>query len=405
MLFENSSREAPPVSAVSPARRACPICGTRAHKSFFEQKAVPIHQNVVMPSAEEARNCPRGDLALAWCEHCGMIFNAAFRDSVQRFSPDYNNAQTHSPRYRRFLEELADELVERHVLENRMILEVGCGQGAFLRQLCRSGKNRGLGYDPTYSGPETAGGGAVRFVRGGFDEHQAAIPVDLAVCRQVLDVIPDPKRLVAALRAALAASTAVNVFVEVADATWILKSCALWDLGYERCSYFTSRSLRYMMEQEGFKVTHVGTSFGAQYLWLEAHPDDGLGREKPSQASGTLEKLVAGFPSNAQSRLDNALRVLREDSRMVKCCVWGAAGKGVTFLNSVDPHCRFVGFAVDLNPAKQGKYVAGTGHPIVGPEHLAKAPVGSVILLNPNYQEEISQHLREMGVAAPLRCL
>ena len=108
-----------------------------------------------------------------------------------------------------------------------------------------------------------------------------------------------------------------------------------------------------------------------------------MGKEKPSQASGTLEKLVAGFASNAQSRLDNALRVLQEDSRMVKCCVWGAAGKGVTFLNSVDPYCRFVGFAVDLNPAKQGKYGAGTGHPIVGPEHLAKAHVGRVVRGNP----------------------
>ena len=90
---------------------------------------------------------------------------------------------------------------------------------------------------------------------------------------------------------------------------------------------------------------------------------------------------------------------------MVKCCVWGAAGEGVTFLSSVEPYCRFVGFVVDLNPAKQGKYVAGTGHPIVGPEHLAKAPVGSVVLLNPNYQEEVSQHLHQMGVTVPLRCL
>jgi SAM-dependent methyltransferase len=405
MPFENSSLKAPQTLEVSPARGACPLCGTRASRCFFEQKGVPIHQNVLMASPEEARACPRGDLALAACEHCGLIFNTAFEESEQRFPANYNNTQTYSPRYLGFLEAMAEDLVERYALENRVIVDIGCGRGMFLRLLCRGQRNRGVGFDPSYAGPETAEGGAVRFVREFFDERQTAIPADIVVSRHVLDVIPEPRRLLAAMRKGLASSPRAKFVIELPDANWVLGNVALWDVGYERCNYFSRQSLRWMMEREGFHVTRIYSCLGGEYIWLEAHPGAGKEIENAPPALAALEKTIAGFSQYAQRKIADSLRILQENSRLGACCVWGAAGKGTAFLNLVDPHCQTVRYAVDLNPAKQGKFVPGTGHPIVGPEHLAKAPVASVILLNPNYQEEVSQHLRAMGIGAPLRCL
>jgi hypothetical protein len=129
MPFEPSSHDAQAASKVDTARPACPLCATPAAQSFFEQKGIPIHENVLMLSREEARACPRGDLAVALCSLCGQIFNAAFDYPGVRFSAEYNNAQTYSPRYLDYLEELASDLIQRHALRGKAIVEIGCGQG------------------------------------------------------------------------------------------------------------------------------------------------------------------------------------------------------------------------------------------------------------------------------------
>jgi len=53
---------------------------------------------------------------------------------------------------------------------------------------------------------------------------------------------------------------------------------------------------------------------------------------------------------------------------------------------------------VDLNPQKQGKYLPGTGHPIVGYSVLPDFGVTTAILMNPNYREENQALLRQAGL-------
>ena len=41
---------------------------------------------------------------------------------------------------------------------------------------------------------------------------------------------------------------------------------------YAHVATFTEPSLRALFERGGFEVVEVGTSFGGQYLWIEARP-------------------------------------------------------------------------------------------------------------------------------------
>ena len=81
--------------------------------------------------------------------------------------------------------------------------------------------------------------------------------------------------------------------------------------------------------------------------------------------------------------------------------VWGAGSKGVTFLNATGAGEEIVA-VVDINPRKQGKYVAGTGQPIVAPAALTDIHPDFVIIMNANYREEIGGMLAEMSVAAEI---
>ncbi len=55
---------------------------------------------------------------------------------------------------------------------------------------------------------------------------------------------------------------------------------------------------------------------------------------------------------------------------------------------------------VDINPHKQGTYIAGTGQEIVAPEFLRGYHPHVVIVMNPIYRQEIEQDLRRIGLAA-----
>ena len=82
--------------------------------------------------------------------------------------------------------------------------------------------------------------------------------------------------------------------------------------------------------------------------------------------------------------------------------VWGAGAKGTTFAHLVDPQCKLIDCLVDLNPNKQGKFVPGTGHPIIDIHGLSERGVCTAILMNPNYREENERLLAAAGIAVQL---
>ena len=52
---------------------------------------------------------------------------------------------------------------------------------------------------------------------------------------------------------------------------------------------------------------------------------------------------------------------------------------------------------MDINPRKQGMYVAGTGQQIVPPEFLKYYQPDVVIVMNPIYESEIRQIIEGLG--------
>lgn len=384
----------------------CPLCGASAAEVFLERRGVPVHQNLIMRDPLAARQCPRGNLALAFCQACGFVFNAAFQLDRMHYSAEYDNTQTSSPFFQEYLQHLAQYLITQYALKGKTIVEIGCGKGAFLRLLCRGGQNRGLGYDPSYVGPEVMEGGALRFAKSFYDERNDSPPADLVVCRHVLEHVPDPMGTLAAIRRALGEDSHAGVFFEVPDIAWIFEQCAFWDFFYEHCSYFAPETLTWAFERAGFEVAAVRQSFSGQYLWLEGRTVSRRTGTAPAPAKPVeLERRLRTFLTAIQARTSACLARIREYHAAGGCAVWGAAAKGTTLLNLLDPQAEHVRYVVDLNPAKQGGYIPGTGHPIVAPAHLGDSPVAGILLMNPNYREENLQLLERLGVSTPLECV
>ena len=361
-----------------------------------------MHQNLLFDSAEEARALSVGELSMAVCPTCSFVFNRAFDPGLLSYGEHYDNAQNFSPAFESHVDALVDRLVNQKGVRDCSVVEVGCGKGEFLRKLIdRSDVNNlGWGFDPAYLGPDEDLDGRLKFHRCFYDENCAETVADVVVCRHVIEHVPEPRDLLSNIRAALSGSPNARVFFETPCVEWILRNEVAWDFFYEHCSLFTDTSLARVFEECGFEVCGVDHVFGGQYLWLEAVVSQNQSTGGTlTTAPSVLSRLATSYGQTEIQRNDrwqNQITAQRNNGAMA---LWGAGAKGVTFANLIDCDATQFAAVVDVNPNKQGKFLAGTGHPIIAPAELVRHGVRTVLVLNPNYLSEIRADLASQGMA------
>ncbi len=374
----------------------CPVCISSDLLQFAYRQNVPVHQHLLFESIEDARAASRGNLDMRCCQRCGFIFNAAFDPAKLSYGSQYDNNQGCSAVFQEHLDGLVDYLLNHEKVENCRIVEVGCGQGQFVERLVNEGKgNYGIGYDPSYTGEEVRLNGRLRFEKKYYDQSCAHQPADVVICRHVIEHVEKPLELLNSVREALVQSPDARVYFETPCVEWILKNRVIWDLFYEHCSLFTVGSLATAFEMAGFKVCNARHIFEDQYLWIEAQ----VGQVRhPRISTGGVEMLTDSYAGEEKTLICNWSDRIRSLSESGSVALWGAGAKGVTFANLIDSNCTLFDCIVDLNPNKQGRFVAGSGHPIVDYYELKKRNVRSVILMNPNYRTEILSLLSEANI-------
>ena len=389
-----------------------PVCPESEAISLMDMSGVPVHCNVLWPTRAAALAAPRGDIRLTYLPACGHTYNPAFDPSLMEYTQEYENSLHFSPRFQEYATALAEGLVAKYDLRDKDIVEIGAGKGDFLIMLCALSGNRGWGYDPSYVPEPGYTAPNVTFVEDFYTEKYLDQKADLIVCRHVLEHIPDPDAFIAQVRRAVGEQQSV-VFFEVPNALWTLQRGGIWDVIYEHCSYYSPSSLAHLFERHGFRVLAVNEGVGGQFLTIEAIPEEGargrgLGaREHPSSLAPGPWPLAPNADAEAfaaayRAKRDEWCSRLRDLAAAgQRGVVWGAGSKGVTFLNATGAGEEIVA-VVDINPRKQGKYVAGTGQRIVAPTELAEIRPDFVIIMNANYREEIGGMLAEVGVAAEI---
>lgn len=355
-----------------------------------------------MPNQEAARKIRRGDLEIAVCHTCGFIFNQAFDLSKLNYGEAYDNTQTWSPFFQDHIDDLINYLIYEKGIKNSTIVEVGCGKGTFLRKLVESEKvgNRGFGFDPSYVGPDTDLDGRLTFFREFYEPKFAKITADVVICRHVVEHIHNPINLLQTTRNTVGSSPHARVFFETPDVTWILQNHVIWDFFYEHCSYFSAKSLQTAFEIAHFQVENVKHVFGGQYLWLEATvPQTAQNLTKDSSSIPALAKRFGEQEKSLIAALHARLQILTKQGSVA---LWGAGAKGVTLANLIDPDHQWITCIVDINPAKKGQYLPGTGHPIVTPQEIGQYGIDTAILMNPNYYNENFAWIQDLNLQVKL---
>jgi SAM-dependent methyltransferase len=328
----------------------------------------------------------------------------AFNPDLLEYSAPYDATQMMSPSFREYAHGIAKYLVEKYDLHSRRIIDIGCGDAAFLQLVCELGDNTGIGFDPGWR--EDVHGKtpkAVTIIPDQYSERYSGYQGDLICCRHVLEHIHDPKLFLHDLGNLTHIAVPV-FFFEVPNVSWSLRALAFWDIYYEHCMYFSRASLSHLFAHSEFSVLEVREGFGGQYVWIESlFRGSRQSRGFELDVSEGVQKLareVDDFSKNYRRMIDRlalATKALTEQGRVV---LWGAGAKAVAFLNLLGIMPDQIEVVVDVNPRKRGTFVSCTGQEVVPPASLLEYKPDVILVMNPEYLSEIKEMASELGIAA-----
>lgn len=394
------------MSAAQPsaaARNTCPCCGDMHTREIYRVESVPVQSCVLLGSREDALAFARHSIALRFCDSCGFVYNADFEERLVDYALATEESQHFSATFGRFASELIGDIARRFDLTGKTVVEIGCGKGDFLIELCARSRASGLGIDPGYLDGRQAKAacGRVRFLREYFRPDQVATPPDFVVCRHTLEHIAPVHDFVTDVLGITGGRSDVVFFFETPDAGRVLSEGAFWDIYFEHCSYFSTGTHADLFRRAGMVVTDITLMYGGQYIIQYARPA-GAGRSESRRSDGELDALRAvadGFPgrvSSVQERWRDLIETRHNAGKRI--AIWGGGSKAVSFLTTLGIESE-ISAVVDINPFKQGRFLPGSGHKVVAPAALLEAPPDCVIAMNPIYVEEIRSDFRALGLA------
>lgn len=349
----------------------CNLCGGEHLTILFTQKDIPVFQNKVYSTFEESLNAEISNVILSQCNYCKFVFNAEFDPSILNYNGDYQNEQANSALFVDHLNTVYNILSD-YDIHDKKVVEIGCGKGYFFELL----KGRGInitGFDPAYEGEDPS-------IIKDYFSSKYNVHADLIILRHTLEHITNPLDFLKEIFTANGENCLI--YIEVPTFDWIIKNKAFEDIFYEHCNYFTIGTLKMLFEH-----SESGYLFNNQYIYLIANLKD--------LKKNIGHNLSTVFSDVFSSKIMNYKKGITKNHNLA---IWGAGAKGSTFLNLMDPIRKYIKCVVDINPNKQNKYIAHTGHKIISPQSLKDFSVNNIIVMNPNYFEEIQKSTSNLSM-------
>lgn len=350
----------------------CPLTGSSRTRIIYEQKSVPLLQNKVYPTIEQAISAPSINVTLAQSLENGFVFSGNFDDSIIDYDQHYQNEQSNSPLFQTHLTEVIN-ILQQNKLLGKKIVEIGCGKAYFMDILLKKGEDV-TGFDPTYEG------NSKKVIKDFFSSKYSNIGAESIILRHTLEHIPEPFKFIQTI--ADANKNKGFIYIEVPTFEWIVNNRAIEDIFYEHCNYFTLDIVKNF-----FDNSVGGHFFNGQYIWV----------------IGDLSSVRKTFPTieppeykiQFKEKLEKYFDILQKFKNVA---IWGAGAKGSTFLNLLDKERKYIKCVVDINPKKQHQFTGGTGHYIIKPEELQSYEIENIVVMNINYLDEIKSMISNKNI-------
>ena len=345
------------------------------------------NQPIVNNLQVEPGNVPKFSIKVGGCTYCGLVQILNPIDPSE-FYTNYANAS--SLKREPHLEKLIGSL-ESKLPRDAKIIDVGCNDGKFLSRLRESGFEDLYGLEPTKNMSTLA-------VSAGFRVYNSYLSMkksdeiiastgkfDCVVLRQVLEHIENLSDFGSALRNLLKPNGLLVIEVPDAQAHFDGPDFALWE---EHVNEFNLESVNRFLRAHGLQVIDsYKTQFSGVCLTVLSQLVDtaSIAIEPVSQTIDSFRKWAQRFDSFRQ-QVEAELQDFV--SRDLPIALYGVGRRSSFFLNVINLNNK-ISFAIDDDPAKQGKYLPGTSILIRSREDgLKLLKENSLVLLGVNGENE-----------------
>jgi hypothetical protein len=372
---------------------ACPVCAHSVAANFFDGGLQPLATLGWPETADQARAMPRLPHDFVQCPNCTHVWNRSFRYADVPYRNNPNRMFNNGVIWRGHLARSC-ELLVRQMPEAPTLVEIGCGEGHFLRALATAcgGRGRILGFDPS-THPETGQG--FEFHARMFDPltDVARYQPDALVIRHVLEHLETPATLLEQLAwGASQLDKDVWLFCESPCIDRVFTTGRLADFFYEHVSHFTTDSYRTLMARAGdiFELAH-GYEGEVVYALVR------LGVPEAARMRARAANAFAADSTTARRTVHQQLKALATSGRAV--AIWGGTGKGAAFMHQYGLDAGRFPLVVDSDPTKAGTHVPGLGQRIEFRDILKSRAVDVVIITTQWRALDIVREMEGEGLA------
>jgi SAM-dependent methyltransferase len=343
------------------------------------------------------------------CDHCWLVQTEDFARADQLFDAEYAYFSGFSRSWLAHCDSYVAEMSARFGLStDSLVIEVAANDG-YLLQYVRTLGIPCLGIEPTASTAVAARSKGIEIIEDFFGVALAQFlfasgrQADLTIANNVLAHVPDINDFVAGF-AILLKPQGVSTF-EFPHLLRLINQNQFDTIYHEHFSYLSLTAVNHIFATNGLSIfdveehpTHGGSlRVFAQRSATGAHsisPRVAELLEREKQAGLLTMEYYLGFQAKIDRVKDDFLGFLLAAKSQGKTVVgYGAAAKGNTLMNYAGVRSDLISFVVDLNPAKQGKFLPGSRIPIVDEGYLKEQMPDYVVILPWNLSGEITQQL------------
>jgi SAM-dependent methyltransferase len=343
------------------------------------------------------------------CTSCWLVQTEDYAHRDELFASDYAYFSSVSSSWLRHAADYVGAMTKRFGLDgNSFVVEVASNDG-YLLQYVKAQGIPCLGIEPTASTANAARAKGLD-VREEFFGISVAerllhegLAADLMVANNVLAHVPDINDFVGGFARQLK-PRGVATF-EFPHLMRLVAECQFDTVYHEHFSYLSLTAVDRIFRVNGLEVFDVeplvthGGSLRVHAQRLDTRPFDRRGTvdamlDHERSAGVATAAFYQGFQARADRIKDDLLRFLidcKYGGRTVMA--YGAAAKGNTLLNYGGVRADLLASVVDLNPAKQGKYLPGSRIPIVTPQAIEATRPNHILILPWNLKAEVMRQL------------
>ena len=341
-----------------------------------------------MPDAQGVKEDRGLTLDLCQCMGCGLVqFDCEpvdyYRDVIR--AGGFSKTMVELRRYQ------YKHLIDSYHLEGKKFIEVGCGQGEFLKVLSEFPVEvHGIEHDPHLVELARAQG---LDVTEGFTETEdtrfAGGLYDVFLSFNFLEHQPDPSTMLQAIYRNLE-DDAMGL-ITVPSFEYIMDHNSYYELIRDHLAYYTFETLTPLLERNGFQVEECEV--------INRDTLSVIVRKRPQMDTENLLECYV----NLKREMETYMKYL--DAWDKKVAIWGASHQGFTLAatTKLGEKARYI---IDSAPFKLGKFAPASHLPIVGPDHFHEHPVDAIIITAPGYTDEIAASIRQkFGTAVEIRAM